>query len=48
MKVLIALYAFFLSANCAPMFDEQLNNEWSLFKEAYNKQYGSIEEEIIR
>ncbi len=47
MKIVIALYALFLSANCAPMFDEQLNNQWLLFKETYNKQYRSIEE-IIR
>jgi len=47
MKVLIALYALFISAYCATMFDEQLNDEWSLFKETYNKQYRSIEE-IIR
>ena len=44
MKVFIALYVLFLSANCAPMFDDQ----WSLFKQTYKKQYGSIDEDNTR
>ncbi len=48
MKILIALYAFLINAYCAPMFDEQLNNQWSFFKHTHRKQYASIEEEITR
>jgi hypothetical protein len=49
MKVfIIALYTVFVSAYCASMFDEQLNNQWSIFKQTYKKQYQSIDEEIIR
>jgi hypothetical protein len=48
MRILIALYALFISAYCAPMFDEQFNNQWSFFKHTHKKQYMSIEEEIAR
>jgi len=48
MRILIVIYALFISAYCAPMFDEQLNNQWTFFKLNYKKQYVSIEEENTR
>ncbi len=48
MKVAITLCTLFISAYCIPMFDEELNNAWSLFKRVHKKQYASIEEEMTR
>ncbi|CAF3017585.1 unnamed protein product [Rotaria sp. Silwood2] len=48
MQTFIVVYALFIGAYCAPMFDEQLNNQWSLFKRVHKKQYASIDEEMTR
>jgi hypothetical protein len=48
MRILIVLYAFFISAYCASLFDEQLNDQWNFFKRTHKKQYVSIEEENAR
>jgi hypothetical protein len=48
MKVFIGLYVLVIGAYCAPMFDEQLDNQWSLFKRVQEKQYASIDEETTR
>ena len=48
MKVVIALCVLFVGAYCAPMLDEQLGNDWTLFKNTHNKQYDSVEEEAAR
>ncbi|CAF4152314.1 unnamed protein product, partial [Adineta steineri] len=48
MKVTIALCVLFVGAYCAPMLDEQLGNQWALFKRVHEKQYNSIEEETAR
>jgi hypothetical protein len=48
MKVFIGLYVLVIGAYCAPMFDEQLDNQWSFFKRLDEKQYASIEEEITQ
>ncbi|CAF1384098.1 unnamed protein product [Adineta steineri] len=48
MKVIIALCVLFVGAYCAPMLDEQLGNQWALFKRVHEKQYYSIEEETAR
>ncbi|CAF2632084.1 unnamed protein product [Rotaria sp. Silwood2] len=48
MKVFIALCVLFVGAYCAPVLDNQLGNEWALFKSVYQKQYNTTEEENIR
>ncbi|CAF3225378.1 unnamed protein product [Rotaria sp. Silwood2] len=48
MKVIIALCVLFVGAYCVPVFDDQLNNEWTLFKRIHGKQYNSVEEETNR
>jgi cathepsin L len=48
MKVVIALCVLFVGAYCAPMLDEQLGNQWTLFKRVHEKQYNSVEEETAR
>jgi hypothetical protein len=48
MRILIVLYALFISAYCASLFDEQLNDQWNFFKRTHKKQYVSIEEENAR
>ncbi|CAF4888278.1 unnamed protein product [Rotaria sp. Silwood1] len=48
MQAFIVVYALFISAYCVPIFDEQLNYQWSLFKRVHKKQYASINEEMIR
>jgi hypothetical protein len=48
MKAFIALYVLFVGAYCAPMLDEQLGNQWSLFKRVHEKQYSTVEEESTR
>ncbi|CAF1131708.1 unnamed protein product [Rotaria sordida] len=44
MKVVIALCVLFVGAYCAPVYDD----EWTLFKRTYGKQYNSVEEEANR
>ncbi|CAF1688403.1 unnamed protein product, partial [Adineta ricciae] len=48
MKAFIALCVLFVGAYCAPMLDEQLGNQWTLFKRVHEKQYNSVEEETAR
>jgi hypothetical protein len=48
MKAVIALCVLFVGAYCAPMLDEQLGNQWSLFKRVHEKQYSTVEEESTR
>ncbi len=48
MKVVIALCVLFVGAYCAPMLDEQLGSQWTLFKNVHSKQYNSVEEEAAR
>ncbi|CAF3095223.1 unnamed protein product, partial [Rotaria sp. Silwood2] len=48
MKVVIALCVLFVGAYCVPVLDEQLNNQWNLFKRVHEKQYNSVEEEDNR
>ena len=48
MKIIIALCVLFVGAYCVPVLDEQLENEWGLFKRVYGKQYNSVEEEATR
>jgi hypothetical protein len=48
MKAVIALCVLFVGAYCAPMIDEQLGNQWALFKRVHEKQYNSVEEESAR
>ncbi|CAF3606443.1 unnamed protein product [Rotaria sp. Silwood1] len=48
MKFFIALCVLFVGAYCAPILDNQLGNEWALFKSVYQKQYNTTEEENIR
>jgi hypothetical protein len=48
MKAVIALCVLFVGAYCAPMLDEELGAQWTLFKSTYGRQYNSVEEEAIR
>jgi len=48
MKAFIALCVLFVGAYCAPMLDEQLGNQWALFKRVHEKQYSTVEEESTR
>lgn len=48
MKAVIALCVLFVGAYCAPMLDEQLGAQWTLFKNVHGKQYSSVEEEAAR
>ncbi|CAF0975592.1 unnamed protein product [Rotaria sordida] len=48
MKVIIALCVLFVGAYCVPVLDDQLNDEWNLFKRVHEKQYNSVEEETTR
>jgi len=48
MKAFVALCVLFVGAYCAPMLDEQLGNQWTLFKRVHEKQYNSVEEEATR
>ncbi|CAF3327923.1 unnamed protein product, partial [Rotaria sp. Silwood2] len=48
MKVVIALCVLFVGAYCVPVLDEQLNDDWALFKRVHEKQYNSVEEEANR
>jgi hypothetical protein len=48
MKVFISLCVLFVGAYCAPILDNQLSNEWALFKRVHQKQYKTIEEESVR
>jgi hypothetical protein len=48
MKSLIILCIVFISGHCLPVFDNELNNSWSVFKRVFEKEYSSNEEEINR
>jgi hypothetical protein len=48
MKIFITLCVLFVAAYSAPMLDNQLENEWALFKRVHKKHYNSIEEENAR
>ncbi|CAF2770192.1 unnamed protein product [Rotaria sp. Silwood2] len=39
MQTFVFIYVLFISAYCAPMFDEQLNHQWSLFKRIDKKNH---------
>jgi cathepsin L len=45
MKAFIALCVLFVGAYCAPMFNEELGDAWTLFKRVHEKQYNSVAEE---
>ena len=48
MKICIILYILIIGASCAPMLNNQLLNDWKLFKRVHQKQYATNEEENIR
>ncbi len=48
MKIVIALCVLFVGTYCAPMLDDKLGSQWTLFKNVHEKQYNSIEEETAR
>ena len=48
MKILIVVSFLFIGAYCAPLFNEQLDNDWNLFKRVHQRQYNSVEEESHR
>lgn len=47
-RTFIALCFLLVGVYCAPMFGEQPNDHWSLFKRVYRKEYRSANEEKAR
>jgi hypothetical protein len=48
MKIIFALCLLCVGAYCAPIFDDQLNDSWTLFKRVHKREYASTAEEIVR
>ncbi|CAF1503276.1 unnamed protein product [Adineta ricciae] len=48
MKSIIILCFLLVNTHCASIPDQYLDDEWNLFKHTYEKQYNSIEEEVMR
>ncbi|CAF3202882.1 unnamed protein product [Rotaria socialis] len=48
MRIIFVFCVFFVSTYCAPVFDEELNESWTLFKRVFKRQYASTKEEVSR
>lgn len=48
MKSFVILCALFVSGNCFPTSNNELDQSWSLFKRVFEKTYSSNDEEITR
>ena len=48
MKELVSLCILFVSTLCVSMLKNESDQSWELFKQVYNKKYGSFEEETTR
>ena len=48
MKIYIALCFLLVGASCAPIFNQQLDESWTLFKRVFKRNYASVEEENTR
>ena len=48
MKSLFILCVQFVGIFCVPMLEIELDQSWNLFKQVYDKQYVSFEEETTR
>jgi len=48
MRICIVFSVFLLGAFAAPKINKQLDQQWNLFKQNYDKHYASLEEEVNR
>lgn len=48
MKFYIALCFLLVSAYSAPIFNQQLDESWTLFKRVFKRNYASVDEENTR